>query len=295
LAELRRLEFLTPLLAKPRIDFPLASENVLECFIKDKKNTKGLTISGEEWLRDTVGRFLRWLPVPLSEANREHVVSFLGFYNTKPWRKHAFYRANKSFWKWASRTYDIPNPMIDRWGNAVIEAPKTPKTVLYTMTPEKVHRLLEAASCIRDRAAISLLADSGARRSEIVAIKTNNVDLEKNCIKVMGKGNKEGYLIFGEATKAHILRHLEENSPTDTLFDLDTEGLKTVLRRLHVRTGIKCNAHSFRRGFATELRRKGLSELDIAELGRWSSTEMVQRYSRAYTFQDAATRYKAIV
>ena len=68
-----------------------------------------------------------------------------------------------------------------------------------------------------------------------------------------------------------------------------------MLRRLQVRTGIKCNAHSFRRGFATELRRKGLSELDIAELGRCSSTEMVQRYSKAYTFQDAATRYKATV
>ena len=218
---------------------------MLECFIKDKKNTKGLTISGEEWLRDTVGRFLRWLPVPIPQTNREHIVRFLGLYDAKPWRKHAFYRANKSFWKWASRTYDIPNPMIDRWGNAVIEAPKTPKTVLYTMTPEKVHTLLEAASCIRDRAAISLLADSGARRSEIVAIKTNDVDLEKNCIKVMGKGNKEGYLIFGEATKAHILRHLEENNPTSTLFDLDTEGLKTILRRLQVRTGIKCNDNSF--------------------------------------------------
>ena len=69
--------------------------------------------------------------------------------------------------------------MIDRWGNAVIEAPKTPKTVLYTMTPENVYRLLEAAFSIRDRAAISLLADSGARRSEIVAIKTVDVQLDK--------------------------------------------------------------------------------------------------------------------
>ena len=50
-----------------------------------------------------------------------------------------------------------------------------------------------------------------------------------------------------------------------------------------------------RRGFATELRRKGLGELDIAELGRWSSVVMVKRYSRAYTFDDAAKRYKPIV
>ena len=33
-----------------------------------------------------------------------------------------------------------------------------------------------------------------------------------------------------------------------------------------------------------ELRRKGLLELDIAELGRRSSREMVRRYSRADTF-----------
>ena len=144
MADLGRGRTHDPLLAKPRRGFRLASENVLECFIKDKKNTKGLTTSGEEWLRDTVGRFLRWLPVPLPQANRDHIVRFLGLYDTKPWRKHAFYRANKSFWKWVSRTYGIPNPMIDRWGNAAIEAPKTPKTVLYTMTPEEVHRLLEA-------------------------------------------------------------------------------------------------------------------------------------------------------
>ena len=76
---------------------------------------------------------------------------------------------------------------------------------------------------------------------------------------------------------------------------LTNQGFKTMLQRLGKRTGIKCNPHSFRRGFATELRRKGLSELDIAELGRWSSTAMVKRYSRAYTFDDAAERYQAIV
>ena len=62
-----------------------------------------------------------------------------------------------------------------------------------------------------------------------------------------------------------------------------------------VQTGIKCNAHSFRRGLATELRRKALSELDIADLVRWSSVEMVMRYSRAYTFDDVAERYKPVV
>ena len=87
------------LLAKPRIDFPLVPENVLEGFINDKKNTKGLTNNEEEWFKDTVGRVLRWLPGPLHQANRQHIVTFLGCYNTKPGSSHPFFHATKHFWK----------------------------------------------------------------------------------------------------------------------------------------------------------------------------------------------------
>lgn len=48
-----------PLLAKPRIDFALAAENGLECFIKDKKNQW----FGYQWSRDVEERFLGWLPL----------------------------------------------------------------------------------------------------------------------------------------------------------------------------------------------------------------------------------------
>ena len=102
-------------------------------------------------------------------------------------------------------------------------------------------------------------------------------------------------MIFGDKTKALLIQYLQDAAPADRLFGLNVQGMKTLLRRLEYRTGIKCNPHSFRRGFATELRRKGLGELDIAELGRWSSVVMVKRYSRAYTFDDAAARYKPIV
>ncbi len=271
------------------------AKDALEAFIADRKGTKGLTANGEFWLRETLTRFLDCLPIPLDQVRRIHIVQFLARYEGKPWRKHAFYRALKSFWKWASMNYDIPNPMVDRWGNPTIEAPKTPTKVLYTLTPDKVKVLIEGAPTVRDKAIVSLLADTGARRSELASIEVSQLDLDRNLIKVMGKGNKEGYLIFGDSTKALLTEYIREVQPTDKLFDLDSEGLKSLLRRLERRTGIKCNAHSFRRGFATELRRQGLSELDISELGRWSSVEMVKRYTRAYTFNDAAKRYRPIV
>ena len=68
-----------------------------------------------------------------------------------------------------------------------------------------------------------------------------------------------------------------------------------MLKRLEKETGIRCNAHSIRCGFATALRRAGVGELDIQQLGRWSSLEMVRRYTKAFTFDDAAERYKPIV
>ena len=268
---------------------------LLESFISDKNSTKGLTVRGEEWLRETLSRFLSWLPVPVEDVGRTNIVDFLAMYDAKPWRKHSFYRALRSFWKWVSINHEQPNPFIDRFGNLVIEAPKTPNDVLYTMTPDSVKSLIAAATTTRDKAIISLLADSGVRRGELTSIQVADLDVERRRIKVQGKGGKEGYLVFGSATGELLTRHLLESRPHESLFGLNFHGLKSMLRRLGERTGIKCNAHSFRRGFATELRRKGLSELDISELGRWSSLVMVKRYSRAYTFDDAAERYKPIV
>ena len=111
----------------------------------------------------------------------------------------------------------------------------------------------------------------------------------------MGKGNKEGWLIFGEATRHLLESYLKEERPEESLFGLTPYGVQTFFRRLEDRSGIKCNPHSFRRGFATELRRKGVSELDIAQLGRWSSLEMVRRYTKAYSIDDAITRYQPMV
>ena len=52
------------------------------------------------------------------------MVTFLAMYNDKPWRKHSFYRPLRTFWKWVSTSYDLPNPFIGRFGNLVIAAPK---------------------------------------------------------------------------------------------------------------------------------------------------------------------------
>ncbi|MFC2027191.1 tyrosine-type recombinase/integrase, partial [Chloroflexota bacterium] len=65
-----------------------------------------------------------------------------------------------------------------------------------------------------------------------------------------------------------------------------------ILRQLAHSTGIQCNAHAFRRGFACHLHKKGLSTLSIMHLGRWNSMDMVGRYCRSITFDDCMDHYR---
>ena len=66
-----------------------------------------------------------------------------------------------------------------------------------------------------------------------------------------------------------------------------------MLRRLERDTGIKCNAHTFRRGFASFQAKNNIDSLHIMRLGHWKSFPMVQRYTESVTFNDSLQHYRA--
>ena len=109
-------------------------------FLNFKKSTRGITPASEEWFRWTVLVFLQAQPadVDVTRLTTGHIVEFLGIYNHMPWRKHGFYRALKTFYKWISTTYKVPNPFMDEFGNSTIDPPKLPQKVLPALQPEQV-------------------------------------------------------------------------------------------------------------------------------------------------------------
>lgn len=78
------------------------------------------------------------------------------------------------------------------------------------------------------------------------------------------------------------------------MFGMKPRGIQDMLSRLSEQVGFPCNAHSFRRGFACNLHRKGLSTLSIMHLGRWSSLDMVEQYTRSLTFDDCLESYQKV-
>ena len=64
---------------------------------------------------------------------------------------------------------------------------------------------------------------------------------------------------------------------------------------VEVKTGLPCNAHTFRRTFASILAKRGVDSLHIQQLGRWESIAMVERYTRSVRFEDSLKLYSSIV
>jgi integrase len=175
-----------------------------------------------------------------------------------------------------------------------VDPPKVEKKILPSLTSDQVNTLLEVASCVRDKAIISLFADSGLRLSELANIKPENIDWHNGFIKVVCKGNKEGLAPFGERTRKLLKEWLSHYQVNGRLWNVNSWGIIEMLKQLRVKTGLPCNAHTFRRTFASLLAKRGVDSLHIMRLGRWESMAMVERYTRSVKFEDSLRLYNRL-
>ncbi len=84
-----------------------------------------------------------------------------------------------------------------------------------------------------------------------------------------------------------MLRVNKVNKVSKNIWGLERTGIQIMLCRLQERTGLPRNRHTFRKTFAYNLHRAGLDVEHIMRLGRWESSEVVQRYTRSVTFHDS--------
>jgi site-specific recombinase XerC len=110
----------------------------------------------------------------------------------------------------------------------------------------------------RDKAIISLFSDSGLRLAELASIRLENIDWDNRLVKVWCKGKKEGLAPFGMKTEAFLKEWLSVYTPDGiNIWGADKWAIVDMLRRLRAKTGLPCNAHTFRRSFASILAKRG--------------------------------------
>ena len=185
------------------------------------------------------------------------------------------------------------NPMED------FASPGVGESLPETLSVEEVETLLsveEAATpmSIRDRAIIEIMYATGVRVSELVSLDIDDVDLDENFVRCMGKGSKERIIpIHNEAVET-VRKYLQGGRESlagpaagRALFvsrkggRLTRQALWLILKSRAQAAGIerKITPHTLRHSFATHLLIGGAQLRHVQELLGHASITTTQVYT----------------
>jgi len=84
------------------------------------------------------------------------------------------------------------------------------------------------------------------------------------------------------------------NGTGENIWHMKRRAIQRMLEKLQESTGLRCNAHTFRRTFASNLHRAGMDIEHIMRLGGWESLDMVVRYTRSVKFEESLRLYRRV-
>lgn len=133
---------------------------------------------------------------------------------------------------------------------------------------------------LRDRTMLELMYASGLRVSELVLLRTIELSLQEDVLRIVGKGNKTRLVPFGEHAHAWVVRYMQEGRAAilqgqidDAIFVTARGGAMTrqmfwvIIKKYAAQAGIKVplSPHTLRHAFATHLLNHG-ADLRVVQL-----------------------------
>jgi integrase/recombinase XerC len=202
----------------------------------------------------------------------------------------------KAFYKFLLKIKQIEvSPLLKH------KALKTPKTLQIPFSEKEVLDVLSQIQNpigfegIRDKLIIDLFYTTGIRRTELIHLKTGNVNTSNNTIKVLGKRNRERILPLLSIVSEQLILYFNERTHLEIITDNDfffltKKGLKLndsfVYRLINtyfstVSEKVKKSPHILRHTFATHLLNNGADLNSVKELLGHSSLASTQVYTHS--------------
>jgi len=194
----------------------------------------------------------------------------------------------KGFDTWLYEEEYIDNNVLGR-----LRPPKAIRKVMETLSESEISRILasiERGTLIgyRNEAIVLLLLDTGLRCAELVGLWMDNLFLEDQCLKVIGKGQKERIVPFGDRTARALLRYMNLIPDIDgcTSVFLNRDGgpltenaVKMVFERLAEKAGVpRLHIHLLRHTMATNYLLSGENPIKLQRILGHETLEMTRRY-----------------
>jgi integrase/recombinase XerD len=247
----------------------------------------GLARNTLEAYRRDVAQFARWLREAcgkaLLEAQPADVQRHLAWQLARKARPRTASRlvsSLKRFYQFALREgLRTDDPAVQT------ESPKLPRSLPKSLSEAEVEALIAAPDAatphgLRDRAMLETLYASGLRVSELVGLKSLQVNLDMGVVRVLGKGAKERLTPLGEEAVDWIERYQREARPallgarkSDALFvtargaPMTRQAFWALVKRHAARAGITraISPHTLRHAFATHLINHG-ADLRVVQM-----------------------------
>lgn len=182
-----------------------------------------------------------------------------------------------------------------------VEAGKLDQRLPTTLSLPEIERLMtaplgETSEGLRDRAMLETMYGCGLRVSELVSLKSEDVDLRAGLVRPFGKGGKERQVPLGDGVHDTLAAYLSRSRPTLLANHPPTPFLFVTRRggpmtRQHFLVLVKAYArqsgivrtispHVLRHSFATHLLSGGADLRAIQEMLGHASVQTTQRYTR---------------
>lgn len=155
----------------------------------------------------------------------------------------------------------------------------------------------ETALGQRDLLLLELLYATGVRVGELTNIKIKDIDLSSKSILILGKGNKERIVTYGDYCEEILKRYLNDGyillntKDSEYLFlnknggELTERGVRYILDQIIKQTSINKNIspHMIRHSFATHLLNEGCDLTTVQKLLGHESIKATQIYTHVTT------------
>ena len=194
----------------------------------------------------------------------------------------------RGFFKWASSA-----GIIDKNPASTLEQPKVPQHLPKVVSIKEIEEMLHNNLTPLEHVIMELLYSCGLRVSELVNLKTSDIDLSSKYVRCFGKGSKERIIPIGEIAKKAVTEYMPERDFLVKKYNLNTKLLLIqnsgrLITRQDVYTFIHAQGklihknispHTLRHSFATHLLENGADLRVVQELLGHSDVSTTQLYT----------------
>ena len=266
-------------------------------YLKDEKNYSKYTVINYGKDLKLFMSFLKDEKIEkIDNVDYQIIRLYLSFLYDREYSKKAIARhisTLKSFFK-----YLMKEKIIDENPMTLISTPKLDKKlpkVLYNEQLESILNIPDINEPLgqRDSVILETIYSTGVRVSELVSIKIADINFNDKKIKILGKGNKERYVLYGKVLEEKMNRYLHDgrnklikNNNDYLLLNKDgnkltTRGVEKIIEKNLKKAGIniKITPHTLRHTFATDMLNNGADLKTVQELLGHESLSTTQIYT----------------